>query len=124
MALAKRSGNYINKIVDQGNLIDNPEDIKEVISEYFDLHFNKSQAIKIKEWRCNLRSLNMNGSNLLERPFSKEEVWNVISNYDGNKALGQDGYNMHFFKNYWSLIKEDVMRIFEQFFESGYFTKG
>ena len=62
---SRRSSNYINKLVDCGILIDNPGDIREVITEYFDRHFNKSQAIKVNEWSCNLKSLNTNSFVLL-----------------------------------------------------------
>ena len=77
----------------------------------------------IKEWNGNLRSLSVNSSDLLERSFSEEEVWDVISKSDGNKAPRSDGYNMHFIKNHCVLIKENVMKIFEFFFESGSFDK-
>ena len=119
----RRSGNYIDKLIVQGNLIDNPGDIRIAITEYFVKHFNSSQVVRIKDWSCNIRSLNMSSSIQLERSFSENEVWNVINRSDGNKAPGPDGFNMHFFKTYWSLIKADVMRIFEQFFESGSFDK-
>ena len=39
-ALSRRCGNFIDKFVVQGNVIDNPRDIKEAISKYFELHFN------------------------------------------------------------------------------------
>ena len=69
----------------------------------------------IKEWSCNLRTLSKNSSILLERSFSEEEVWDVINKSDGNKASGPDGFNMHFIKNHWRLIKEDVMRFLKTF---------
>ena len=96
-ASSRRYGNYIDKLVVQGNSIDNPRDIREAITKFFDLHFNKTQAVQIQDWNCNLRSLKENSPDLLERPFSEKEVWSVISNSDGNKAPGPDGYNMHFF---------------------------
>lgn len=71
---SRRWGHYIDKFVVQGNVIDNPGDIREVITEYFELHFNNSQAVKIKEWSCNLRSLNTNSSDLLEQSFSEKKV--------------------------------------------------
>ena len=40
---------------------------------------------------------------------------------DGNKAPGPNGFNMHFIKTHWNLIKEDVMKVFECFFSSDTF---
>ena len=122
-ASSRRSINTIDKLVVQENLIENPGVIRKIIYKYFEQHFNSSQAIGIKDWSCNFRSLNVNSVIQLERPFSEEEVWNVISRSEGNKAPGPDGFNMHFFKVYWSMVKEDIMRIFEQLFDSGSFDK-
>ena len=69
-------------------------------------------------------SLNANSSVLLERLFSKDEVWDVISKSNGNKAPRLDGYNMHFIKNHCVLIKENVMKIFKFFFNQVPLTRG
>ena len=122
-ATSRRSTNTIDKIVVQGNLIENPGDIREAITKHFVQHFNSPKAVRIKDWRCNIRSLSMNSSTQLERSFSETEVWNAISRSEGNKASGSDGFNMHFFKIYWSMIKEDMMRFFGQFFDSSSFDK-
>ena len=123
MASSRRRGNYINKLVDNGSTVDNPSDIGEAITLYYERHFNNSQAVKVNDWCCNLRSLNGASCALLEWPFFEEEVWSVISRSDGNKAPGPDGFNMHFLKSYWSLIKIEVLKTFETFFESGSFGK-
>ena len=59
----------------------------------------------------------------MEQPFSEEEVWGVIRNSNGNKAPGPYGFNMHFIKDQWGSIKEDVMKLFDAFFSSGNFDK-
>ena len=123
VATSRRCRNTIDKLVVHRNLIDNPGVIREAITEYFEQHFNSSKAIRMKEWSDNFKTLNTNSSNKLERSFSEKEVWNVISGCNGNKAPRPDGFNMHFFKTYWSVVKEDVMRFFEHFFEFGSFDK-
>ena len=122
-ASSRRRGNLIDKLLVQGNMIEEPKDIKEAIAVHFERHFNHCKAFKIREWSCNLNTLSEDSSVLLERSFSEEEVWDVISRSDGNKAPSPDGFNMHFIKNHWSLIKKDVMRFFANFFESDTFDK-
>ena len=66
VASSRRNGNYINKLVEGGILVDKPSDIREVITQHFEKHFNNSQAVKVIDWSCNLRSLNVVSSVRLE----------------------------------------------------------
>lgn len=34
---------------------------------------------------------------VLEKPFSEDEVWKVLSSMKGDKALGLDGFSISFF---------------------------
>lgn len=43
---------------------------------------------------------------MLERRFSEEEVWNVISSMKGDQVPGPDGFSLSFFKNVETLLKE------------------
>ena len=63
--------------------------------------------------------MNESSVRLLERPFFEEEVWNVIRWSDRDKAPSPDGFNMHFIKSQWSLIKKDVMVVFDKKISSG-----
>lgn len=55
----------------------------------------------------------------LERPFTEDKVKKVIFDMDGAKAPGPDGFSMHFFQKCWDIIKEDLMKVFLEFFERG-----
>ena len=118
MASTRRSGNFIENISIQNIMTDSPRDLKMAIAQHFEDHFKSRQVIKLKDWHYNFKSLNECSARLLERPFSEEEVWNVIRRSDRNKAPSLDGFNMHFIKSQWSLIKEDVMVVFDIFFSS------
>ena len=59
----------------------------------------------------------------IEQPFSEKEVWGVIQSCNGNKAPGPDGFNMHFIKEQWGMIKDDVMKLFDVFFSTGNLDK-
>ena len=45
----------------------------------------------------------------LELPFSELEVWETIKKMPLDKAPGPDGFMGRFYKDCWSVIKEDVM---------------
>ncbi|KHN39948.1 Retrovirus-related Pol polyprotein LINE-1, partial [Glycine soja] len=56
-------------------------------------------------------------------PITKQDVWNVISGMDNNKALGPDGYNTLFFKKAWNIIGDDIFVVVNEFFMSGKLLK-
>jgi len=56
-------------------------------------------------------------------PTSKQEVWNVISVMDNNKAQGPDGFNVLFFKKAWNIIGDDIFEAVNEFFTTGKILK-
>ncbi|KAE8677976.1 Puromycin-sensitive aminopeptidase [Hibiscus syriacus] len=64
------------------------------------------------KWICNKGFPGEGQCSSLEKPFTEEEVWEVIVHADSNKAPGSDGLNLGFFKKFWNFLKEDVMLFF------------
>ncbi|RZB61395.1 Transposon TX1 149 kDa protein [Glycine soja] len=56
-------------------------------------------------------------------PTFKQEVWNVISVMDNNKAPGPDGFNVLFFKKTWNIIGDDIFAAVNEFFTTGNIMK-
>jgi hypothetical protein len=44
-----------------------------------------------------------------------EEIEEVVKECDGNKSPGPDGFNFNFVKSFWSLMKDEVRILFDQF---------
>ena len=59
----------------------------------------------------------------VERPFEEGEIFDVIQNFNGDKAPGPDGFPMAFFQACWGVLKPDLMTIFHHFFAKGQFEK-
>jgi len=59
----------------------------------------------------------------LQRPFSEDEVLNIIKQCDGDKAPGPDGFTMSFFKVCWEILKEDLMQTIHNFHQKETFEK-
>jgi mannosylglycoprotein endo-beta-mannosidase len=51
---------------------------------------------------------------ILTSDFTEEEVFEAISQMEHNKAPGPDGFPAEFYKNFWSIIKNDLMALFVQ----------
>lgn len=52
----------------------------------------------------------------LEVPFTEEEIKEAIFGLGADKSPGADGFNLGFYQNFWPLIREDLLSIFEAFF--------
>jgi hypothetical protein len=51
----------------------------------------------------------------IDEPFTEEEVFKAISQMPTDKAPDSDGSTEAFFKRCWGTIKEDVMRVIDNF---------
>ena len=46
----------------------------------------------------------------------------MFNDLNGDKALGPDGYMVAFWQSNWGTVKEDVLKLFKDFFEMGKFV--
>lgn len=65
----------------------------------------------------------MNSEELI-REFSKEKIRRVVWNYDNTKFLGLDGVNLGFVRDFRTDIKDDFIRMLEEFHKFGRMVKG
>lgn len=59
---------------------------------------------------------------LLESPFTETEIWMAMKDPGHNKTPGLEGYTAEFYKKikkYWNILKEDILRVFQDFFQKG-----
>ena len=59
----------------------------------------------------------------LERKFEREEILQVVSDLDGDKAPGPDGFTTAFYHHCWRVVEKDVLAVFEEFFQRCKFKK-
>ena len=59
----------------------------------------------------------------LDRPFDEDEVFGVINGFNGDKAPGPDGFSMAFFQSCWSVLKKEIMDVFQNFHTQAVFEK-
>jgi hypothetical protein len=60
----------------------------------------------------------------LVKPFSFEEVKSVVWDCDSFKSPGPDGVNFGFIKEFWLILKEDIMRFIMEFHRNGKLARG
>jgi hypothetical protein len=68
-------------------------------------------------------SIDVEEKQWMEREFEEGEVWEVVRNLKGDKALGSDGFYMRFFQKCWVVLKDDILVVFKEFHTNGKFEK-
>ena len=53
----------------------------------------------------------------LERKFEREEILQVVSDLEGDKVSGLDGFTMSFYHLCWRVVEKDVLAVLEEFFQ-------
>ena len=122
MANSHRRGNYIIKMKINENRVTKDSGLKHGIVDAF-----KSVLTDTGEWKANIdgltfQSINEDDASKMENPFTVEEIFTMLSNLNGDKAPGPDGF-MAFWQFSWDIVKEDIMRLFKDFHDSGEFVK-
>ena len=59
---------------------------------------------------------------MLSSRFEKEEIFQVVKDFQGDKSPGPDGFTMAFFQECWHVIETDILGFFNEFFEKGTFA--
>ena len=111
-----RRRNTINKMRINGQFIIGEEQLRLRIAKAFEAMLADSG-----EWRANLEGLHFSRLNALEADnlelqFTEAEVINAINDLNGDKAPGPDGYTVAFWQFNWGTVKEDVLKLFKEFF--------
>jgi hypothetical protein len=53
----------------------------------------------------------------LTQPFSEDKIHNALKLIPRDKSPSPDGFSSGFYQDFWSLIKPDILNLFQHFFE-------
>ncbi|KAK1256612.1 hypothetical protein QJS04_geneDACA024456 [Acorus gramineus] len=111
-----RRVNHILKIQIGDSLWEEPEEIRSNLTTHFKRSFRKRRGWKPSWEDPELPRLSPEQLALLEAPFGEIEIFEAIAKAEGDKAPGPDGFSLSFFQRYWSIVKHDVVAMFEEFY--------
>ncbi|KAJ9557801.1 hypothetical protein OSB04_012415 [Centaurea solstitialis] len=101
-----------------GTWSEDPKKIKDHIFNFFRKKFANPPTPRHRLNMRGLKRLLVEETALLEERFSEEEeVWSAIKECGTNKSPGPDGFTIEFVKKFWGLIKADLMKVFDWFWE-------
>jgi hypothetical protein len=112
--------NRIKKLKKQdGNWMSDQEEMQNMATDYFANLFMEDASVN-PQGVVNLFSLiitkEMNYG--LIKPYSAEEISDTLFQIGPLKAPGPDGFPAHFFQRSWPVMKEDIIRATQEFFET------
>ena len=97
------------------------EDIKTQVELFYHSLYQESESWRPAVDGLEFDAIDPSDRDLLERPFDREEVVQVLQNLEGDKAPGPDGFTMAFFQKCWRIVEADVMAFFGEVHEYGKF---
>ncbi len=71
----------------------------------------------------NFNSLDEEEATWLKIPFDEEEIFEVVMAFNGDKALGPDGFPLSFFQHCWHIVKADILAAAQEFHTHSQFEK-
>jgi len=108
----------------KGVQIDGIQNVRNAVFSHFLLHFQKRHEQCPTMEGLNFQKLSAREGAVLTRPFSVEEVKAAVWECENYKCPGPDGVSFGFIKDFWDMLKEDVMRFLKEFHRNGKLTKG
>ena len=106
--MPRKRENFIAKLQVDGNTVFSQEEKEQAVWDFYNgllgTHAPRTTAIEMSALGLPSHDLSS-----LDLPFTEEEVWAALKTLPSDKAPGPDGFTGHFYKEYWLVIKDDIM---------------
>ncbi|GJT58097.1 RNA-directed DNA polymerase, eukaryota, partial [Tanacetum coccineum] len=120
----KRRESAIKGILKNGVWIDDPGEVKHEFYTHFCNRFSCTGASRPIIEDVDFKQISVEQQEFLECDVSNEEIKKAVWNCGSDRAPGPDGFTFKFFKTFWDVIQNDVVRFVREFFQSACFPKG
>nr|XP_023874649.1 uncharacterized protein LOC111987174 [Quercus suber] len=120
MANSNKRNNSIESLMVNGSLSSDQGEIADCFTQFFKKLYSEQQVDQPFPDVLVFPMISSDKALWLERPFEEGEIFDVIQNFNGDKAPGPDGFPMAFFQACWGALKPDLMALLEQ---SGFSAK-
>jgi hypothetical protein len=120
----RRRHNALSSVLVDGVEIEGVQPVRHVVYSHFANHFQRQNVVRPSVENLRFRSLSVSEGGGLIIPFSVEEVKATVWDCDNYKSPGPDGVHFGFIKEFWPILKDDLMRFVTEFHRNGKLTKG
>lgn len=101
---------------ENGEWIEEVEEIKFGIKKHFEDNFVESCHNLPNLDGLTFNKISALDVDLLLEPFTEEEIKEEVWLCDGDKSPGLDGFNLRIIKQFWDLMKNEVLAFFNEFY--------
>jgi hypothetical protein len=123
VANSNRRHNFIGGLEVDGVYYEEEAAMRDHVVQFYENMFCEDE-----EWRPHVdglpfASIGENERVVLERRFDKEEIVQVLKDFQGDKAPGPDGFTMAFSQKCWRVVEKDVMDFFDEIYDHCQFER-
>jgi hypothetical protein len=123
VANSNRRRSYLGSLEVDGSLFEDKEEIKAQVVQFYRSLYQESESWRPEADELDFDSIDPIDRDLLEKPFDREEVIQVLQNLQRDKAPRLNGFTMAFFQKCWKVVERDVMAFFGEVYEFGKIEK-
>uniref|UniRef100_A0A2N9H0K3 Reverse transcriptase domain-containing protein n=1 Tax=Fagus sylvatica TaxID=28930 RepID=A0A2N9H0K3_FAGSY len=123
VANSHRRHNSIRHLSMNGVLFTDQDPIKVEVSGFYRQLYIEDTTCRPSLDGLSFSSISPKEAAWLERSFEEEEICKVVSNMNGHKAPGPDGFPMTFYHACWPILRGGVLAVFSEFYEYGLFVR-
>jgi hypothetical protein len=116
--------NAIQFFMVNGVVVEGVDNVRAAVFNHFSNHFQACQVNRPTMDMVPFRTLTSRQGAVLIKPFSMDEVKVAVWDCDSYKCPGPDGISFGFIKDFWDILKDDVMRFLVEFLRNGKLAKG
>ncbi|RVW29557.1 hypothetical protein CK203_077422 [Vitis vinifera] len=93
------------------------QEIREGIANAFKELLSEDTGWKADIGSLQLDQISQEEAEILERPFTEDEIHGALMEMNGDKAPGPDGFTLAFWQSCWEFIKEEIIEMFKEFYD-------
>jgi hypothetical protein len=123
LANSNRRTNSIGQLSINGELTSDQDIICDHITQFYEHLFMENECRRPFLDGLHFSNLSLADAKTLDKPFEDSEIFNVVKNFRGDKALGPNRFSLAFYQSYWNSVGPDMMAVCKEFHDHGQFEK-
>ena len=123
MANSHKGRNFIKKIKINGIWFEEEVAIRREVARAYRDFLSDPGGWRLSIAGLNFKEIRRDVTTKLEDLFTVEEVFTALSELNGDKALGLDGFSIAFWQLSWDFVKEEIMGFFKEIYENNLFVR-